>query len=90
MAANGWFAHNGPDGSTLSSRAQVAGYSGWTYLAENLYRGSHGDPPASIIQVWVASPPHHDAMLSAVATEIGVGCHVSGEYLWCVQDFGAR
>jgi uncharacterized protein YkwD len=90
MATNDWFAHDGPDGSTLSSRTEAAGYTGWSYLAENLYRGFYGDPAANIIQMWAASPAHHSAMLSDAATEIGVGCYVSGDYRWCVQDFGAR
>lgn len=90
MARNDWFAHDGPDGSTLASRAQAAGYTGWSYLAENLYRGSYGEPAANIVQTWAASPAHLSAMLSDVVTEMGTGCYVSGEYRWCVQDFGAR
>jgi len=90
MAMNDWFAHDGPNGSTLSSRVQAAGYTGWSYLAENLYRGFYGEPAANIIQMWAASPAHRSAMLSDAATEIGVGCYVSGDYRWCVQDFGAR
>jgi len=90
MATNDWLAHDGPDGSTLSSRAQAAGYTGWSYLAENLYHGFSGEPPANIIQMWTASPAHLSAMLSDAATEMGVGCYVSGDYRWCVQDFAAR
>ena len=90
MAMNDWFAHDGPNGSTLSSRVQASGYTGWSYLAENLYRGFYGEPAANIIQMWAASPTHRSAMLSDAATEIGVGCYVSGDYRWCVQDFGAR
>ena len=90
MATSDWFAHEGPDGSTPASRAEAAGYAGWVYLAENVYRGPYGDPPASIVQVWIASPAHLHAMLSDRATEIGVGCEVSGDFRWCVQDFGAR
>jgi len=90
MAANDWFAHSGPDGSILSSRAAAAGYTGWSYMAENLYLGFYGEPAANIIQAWVDSPSHRSAMLSNAATEIGVGCYVSGDYRWCVQDFGAR
>lgn len=90
MAMNDWFAHDGPDGSTLSSRVQAAGQTGWSYLAENLYRGSSGEPPADIIQAWATSPAHLSAMLSDAATETGVGCYVSGNDRWCVQDFGAR
>jgi len=29
-------------------------------------------------------------MLSDQPTEIGVGCYVSGDLRWCVQDFGDR
>lgn len=90
MATNDWFAHDGPDGSTLSSRAEAAGYTGWSYLAENLYVGFYGDPAANIVQVWAASPAHRSGMLSDLAAEIGVGCYLSGDYRWCVQDFGAR
>jgi len=90
MAANDWFAHEGPDGSTLSSRAEAAGYSGWTYLSEILYRGSYGDAAENIVQAWAASPTHLSIMLSDQPTEIGVGCYVSGDLRWCVQDFGDR
>jgi uncharacterized protein YkwD len=90
MAANDWFAHDGPDGSTLSSRVQATGQTGWSYLAENLYRGSSGEPAADIIQAWATSPAHLSAMLSDAATETGVGCYVSDDDRWCVQDFGAR
>ncbi len=90
LAVNNWFAHDGPDGSTLSSRAEAAGYVGWIYLAENIYRGFYGDPAVNIIQAWIDSPAHRSAMLSGVATEIGIGCYVRGDYRWCVQDFGAR
>ena len=50
MAANNWFSHEGPNGSTLLSRAEAAGYTGWSYLAENLYRGYYGSPADSIVQ----------------------------------------
>lgn len=90
MARNDWFAHDGPDGSTLASRAQAAGYTGWSYLAENLYRGSCGESAVNIVQTWAASPAHLSAMLSDAVMEMGTGCYVSGEYRWCVQDFGAR
>ncbi len=90
MAASDWFAHEGPDGSTPAYRAEAAGYTGWVYLAENLYRGPVGAPADSIVQMWIASPVHLSAMLSDTATEIGVGCEVSSDIRWCVQDFGAR
>ncbi len=90
MATNDWFAHEGPDGSTFASRATAAGYTGWSYLAENLYRGFYAEAPTSIIQAWIASPAHLAIILSEQATEIGVGCYVVGDYRWCAQEFGAR
>ncbi len=90
MATNDWFAHEGPDGSTLASRATATGYTGWSYLGENLYRGFYAEAPTSIIQAWTASPAHLAVILSEQATEIGVGCYVVGDYRWCSQTFGAR
>ncbi|MDO8611516.1 MAG: CAP domain-containing protein [Dehalococcoidia bacterium] len=90
LAENDWFAHEGPDGSTLRSRAEAAGYSGWRYLSENLYRGFYGDAAERIVQAWAASPGHYSNMLGEQITEIGVGCYISGDLRWCVQDFGDR
>ena len=90
LAANDWFAHEGPDGSTLRSRTEAAGYSGWRYLSENLYRGFYGDKAGSIVQAWADSPGHYSNMLGQQITEIGVGCYVNGDLRWCVQDFGDR
>ncbi len=90
MALNDWFSHQGPDGSTMTSRVAGAGYAGWTYLAENLYRGPYGDPPSSVVETWASSPSHREAMLSPEATETGVGCYVRGQWRWCAQLFGAR
>jgi len=90
MATNDWFSHEGSDGTTVSSRAQAAGYTGWSYLAENLYRGPSGEAAANVVQVWAASPAHHDAMMSTTATEIGAGCYVSGDQRWCALELGAR
>ncbi len=89
-ATNDWFAHQGPDGSTPASRAMAAGYTGRSYLAENLYRGYYSSSAGSIVQAWAASPAHLSAMLSEQATEIGVGCFVVGDNRWCAQEFGAR
>jgi uncharacterized protein YkwD len=90
LASYNWWAHQGPDGSTLVSRANAAGYAGWVYLAENLYRGFYGDAAESIVQAWAESPGHYSNMVGQQITEIGVACYVSGDTRWCVQDFGDR
>lgn len=90
LAANDWFAHEGPDGSTMVSRAEAAGYTAWTYLSENLYLGFYQATAASIFDVWATSPSHLSNILSDRITEMGVACWVSGEQRWCVQELGTR
>ena len=90
LAANDWFAHEGPDGSTLTSRVEAAGYSGWTYLSENLYQGFYKEAAESIVQVWTENPGHYSNMTGRQISETGVACYVSGDVRWCVQDFGGR
>lgn len=95
-------AHVSPDrldhnlsGSTLGSRIEAEGYTGWTFLAENLLWGSFEPPlsPAEAVQQWLASPAHRDNILNPTVNETGVGCYVSSTerpFRICVQDFGAR
>ena len=90
LATYDWFAHEGPDGSTIKSRAEAAGYSSWIYLSENLYRGFYGDAAERIVQAWADSPGHLSNLTGQQITEIGVGCYISGNLRWCVQDFGDR
>jgi len=86
---------HGLNGSTLGSRAEAEGYTGWTFLAENLVWSSFAPPlsPAEVVQQWLASPPHRANLLNPTVNETGVGCHVSAAqrpFRICVQDFGAR
>jgi uncharacterized protein YkwD len=90
LAANNSLSHTGPDGSTLATRAEAAGYAGWTLLLENLYRGYSGASAASILQAWAESPSHLEALVSSQVTEIGIGCYVLGDTRWCAQEFGSR
>jgi uncharacterized protein YkwD len=95
-------AHVSPDrldhnlsGSTLGSRIEAEGYTGWTFLAENLLWGSFEPPlsPVEAAQQWLASPAHRANILNPTVNETGVGCYVSAAerpFRICVQDFGAR
>jgi hypothetical protein len=91
MAGGGFFAHNGPDGSTPASRVEAAGYRGWSWVAENIAAGQRS--PEQVMTSWMNSPGHRQNLLSPSAREIGIG-HVEqggtkyGHY-W-VQNFGAR
>jgi len=79
------------DGRTLDMRAEAAGYTGWKALGENLAGGY--DTPEQAVAAWLASPGHHDIIMSPSYTETGVGCawNAASPYgsFW-VQEFGAR
>ncbi len=90
MAQNNWFNHDGPDGSTLVSRVESAGYVGWIALSENLYKGFHADSPQDVMRAWTNSSGHLANILSQEVADLGVGCYISEDWRWCVQDFGAR
>ena len=88
MAQYQWFDHVGPDGSTMASRVRSAGYTGG-WLGEVLYVGPKDDGPTGIVAMWLDSAVHRSILLADPFTEIGVGCAVSGDMRWCVEDFGA-
>jgi uncharacterized protein YkwD len=91
MASGGFFAHNGPDGSTPASRVEAAGYRGWSWVAENIAAGQRS--PEQVMSSWMNSPGHRQNLLSPTAREIGIGHVEQGGtkygHFW-VQNFGAR
>jgi uncharacterized protein YkwD len=86
MSSRGWFDHNGPDGSTLSSRARAAGYTSaggaWS-VGENIARGQSS--VIAVMEGWMNSAGHRANILNAEYRHLGVG-RASGNY-W-VQNFG--
>ncbi len=89
LAEYEWFDHTGPDGSTLATRAESAGYTGGR-LGEVLYVGPTSGSAAEVVAAWLDSPIHRSILLGEQFTEIGVGCAVSGDIHRCVEDFGGR
>jgi len=91
MANQGFFAHQGPDGSTMVSRDESAGYHNWTVLEENLAAGD--STAASAVNSWMTSSPHRANILSPDIAETGVGFAVRPgspyTYYW-VEEFGNR
>lgn len=91
MATQDFFAHVAPDGSTLVSRDEAAGYRNWSYLEENLAAGQ--PTPNQAVVAWMASPAHREDILSPNVRETGVGLFVQPGspyvYYW-VQEFGRR
>jgi uncharacterized protein YkwD len=87
LARYDWFDHTGPNGTTMSTRAEAAGYTGG-WLAEVLYVGAWFQDPIEIVGLWLDSPGHRSVVLNGQLTSVGVGCAGSGEIRWCVGNFG--
>jgi uncharacterized protein YkwD len=77
MVARRFFAHEGPDGSTMLSRIKGTRYlaraRAWT-IGENLAWGA-GDraTPRAIVDAWMHSPGHRANILNPAFREIGIG-----------------
>jgi len=70
-----WFSHTGPDGSTLVSRDEAAGFPFTVQVGEVLAWGTNGWTAAEIVQAWMDSPAHREQIMSAVYTRAGAGCY---------------
>jgi uncharacterized protein YkwD len=73
MVRERFFDHVSPSGSTVSTRARAAGWSGET-LGETIGWGS-GElaTPSAIVQAWMASPPHHAILMGREFRKFGLG-----------------
>lgn len=87
QAQRSTMSHTGGDGSTLSVRADRAGYAGWRRLAENVAAGQ--PDVASVVGAWMRSPGHRANLLDGRLAHIGVGrvADTSGRLYW-TQNFG--
>lgn len=70
MARNNFMSHSGSNGSTLGQRVTASGYA-WGFVAENVAAGY--DTPEEVVAAWMESSGHRANILSASATEVGVG-----------------
>ncbi|SMQ13785.1 Uncharacterized conserved protein YkwD, contains CAP (CSP/antigen 5/PR1) domain [Streptomyces sp. Ag82_O1-12] len=86
MASSGVMSHTGPDGSTMTTRVEAAGYQ-WSTLGENIARGQAD--AASVMKSWMNSPGHRANILNCSFKELGVGVHFGDGGPWWTQDFGA-
>ncbi|MBQ1095282.1 CAP domain-containing protein [Streptomyces sp. b94] len=86
MADSGVMSHTGPDGSTMTTRVEAAGYQ-WSTLGENIARGQAD--AASVMDSWMNSPGHRANILNCSFKELGVGVHFGDGGPWWTQNFGA-
>ena len=90
MANKSYFSHVGPDGSTLVTRNEAAGYGSWQELGENI---AAGYAIAAVVQGWIDSPSHCKTLMDPKYRELGAGYVYQqgtqyGTY-W-TQEFGTR
>lgn len=83
MRRNGFFGHQGSNGSSIGERVTKAGYR-WRAVSENIAEG-YGGFEATLL-AWRDSPGHCRNLMSGSYREMGVSN--IGE-LW-VQDFGTQ
>lgn len=88
MAAEGFFSHTSPDGTTVGERITDAGYNWRTYGENIAYGYASAD---AVMQGWIGSAGHRANLLNAGFKDLGVGYAESrsGTPYW-VQNFGAR
>lgn len=91
MADHDCFAHQCPGEPDLRTRIEQAGYTGWTFIGENIAAGM--ETPEEAFEAWRNSPEHNRNMLTCQFAEIGVArVHAPGSrYIWYwTTDFGGR
>ena len=69
MSENGFFGHEGSDGSDVGARVRATGYRPCV-VAENIAQGQAG--LTDVMGSWVASAPHRDNILRAEVMDYGL------------------
>jgi uncharacterized protein YkwD len=90
LAESGCFAHTCGAVPKFTDRIDLAGYAGFTAIAENI--GAGFPTPESVMAGWMGSEGHRANLLSPKYTEIGIGVATgAGPYgFFWTQDFGSR
>ena len=94
MLARNYYAHESPEGKTVSDRFQAAGGSKWLLTAENIAKCDGCAPPLTRDHVrqmqdgWMNSPGHRANILRKGLETFGFGMTVNGGgTLYAVQNF---
>jgi uncharacterized protein YkwD len=79
--------HTGSDGSDIGSRADAAGYTGWTALGENVAMGY--STVDTVMTAWMNSTGHRANILNSSYRNVGLAesFAADGTPYW-TQDFG--
>ncbi|MGF1554149.1 MAG: CAP domain-containing protein [Paracoccaceae bacterium] len=91
MAAQGYFAHEAPDGDDVRDRYLAAGGGRWKVARENIARCTNCAPDRERIEAfqegWMDSPGHRANLLAGGLAGFGFGIAASGDRVWAVQTF---
>ncbi|HYM16124.1 MAG TPA: CAP domain-containing protein [Dehalococcoidia bacterium] len=90
LSDNNWFSHVGPDGSTLVSRVEAAGFPFNVPIGEILAWGTDRWSADAMVQAWMNSPMHRQEILSGDYKRAGISCYfttAAGVTVHCVMDF---
>jgi len=88
----GRLSHVGPNGSTLVTRAEAAGFPFTVLEGEVLAWGNFGWTPEATVRAWLNSPPHRQDILGPDFSRAGIGCYATpanGVTVYCVMDLAA-
>ncbi|MBP2328301.1 uncharacterized protein YkwD [Kibdelosporangium banguiense] len=91
MATRNFVGHTGSDGSTMVTRVERVGYTGWRSLAENVAAGQQ--TAAAVVAGWMNSSGHRANILNCGLRDIGVGYATNPNSTYGVywtQNFGSR
>jgi uncharacterized protein YkwD len=90
MVRRGFFEHDTPDGVEPYERMLAAGYAATNaFTGENIARGEGAESsPVEILDAWMRSPPHREAILHPQYSEVGVGVAYAGPAATYTTDFG--
>jgi uncharacterized protein YkwD len=102
MATQGYFSHSSADGSEFWKRVKgfyPQGRFGYWSVGENLLWQSPDVDAAGALQMWMASPPHRENLLTARWREVGIsavhataapGTYNGLDVTIVTADFGVR
>lgn len=77
MVRRGYFAHESPEGGTLTQRVRrtgfLAGARAWELGEAIGWAGGSAATPASMVRMWLDSPPHRAILLDRSFRLVGIG-----------------
>lgn len=88
MATTGVMSHRLAGEPTLGRRITLAGYTGWSRVAENIAAGYTS--ATLVLRAWWNSYTHRRNLLDCSLREVGVGVVWTGRTMYWTQDFGRR